>query len=85
MTKKSDSQVPDVNWECAVYPLLDKQIHTYNVTHQVHNSIGIWASTMRWSNFMQSQSNSDDYSHLSIKRGGWNKRGGWDFLEKTST
>ena len=28
MTKKSDSQVPDVNWECAVYPLLDKQIHT---------------------------------------------------------
>ena len=25
------------------------------------------------------------YSHLSNKRGGWNIRGGWDFLEKTST
>ena len=25
------------------------------------------------------------YSHLSNNRGGWNKRGGWDFLEKTST
>ena len=22
------------------------------------------------------------YSHLSNSRGGWNKRGGWDFLEK---
>ena len=24
------------------------------------------------------------YSHLPNKRGGWNKRGGCDFLEKTS-
>ena len=22
------------------------------------------------------------YSHLSNKHGGWNKRGGWDFVEK---
>ena len=25
------------------------------------------------------------YSHLSNNRGGWNKRGEWDLLEKTST
>ena len=25
------------------------------------------------------------YPHLSNNSGGWNKRGGWDFLEKTST
>ena len=25
------------------------------------------------------------YSHLSNSRGGWNKCGGWNFLEKTST
>ena len=24
------------------------------------------------------------YSHLSNKHGGWNKRGGWDFVEKTN-
>jgi hypothetical protein len=24
------------------------------------------------------------YSHLSNKRGGWNKCGGWDFMEKTN-
>ena len=26
-----------------------------------------------------------EYSHPIDKHGGWNKRGGWDFLEKTST
>ena len=25
-----------------------------------------------------------NYSHLSNKLGGWNKRGGWDFVEKTN-
>ena len=31
------------------------------------------------------RNNQSPYSHLSNNHGGWNKRGGWDLLEKTST